>query len=326
MSGRLTLTKWAAALSVYAVPFLLCALLLPMLGSRGGESAEVRAFIFDSLRVPRVWLGLLAGGALAVTGAAFQVILRNPLAEPYTLGATGGAAVGAALAISVPGIGVSVGWVGTTQLFALIGSGLALGVIYRLARRPHGISMNVLLLAGVTISILCGGAVMFIQYLAAPYDMARMTLWLMGSLKVVGYQEIVTVVLFLVPGLVLLLSQMAALNHLSLGDEMAAGHGVEVGRVQRIAFVAGGLMTAGVVSVAGPIGFVGLIVPHAVRRLSGYDQRIVLPASFLLGGSFLAVCDTLPRLVPRANEMPVGVVTALIGGPLFIRILLGPRR
>ena len=326
MSERLTWQRWIASLAVYAVPFVLCAVLLPTVGMDTDAGEEVRAFIFDSLRVPRVWLGLLAGGALAMTGACFQVILRNPLAEPYTLGATGGASVGAAFALAVPHLDVSFGWVGTIQLFALIGAGAALGIVYWLARRPHGISMNTLLLAGVTISILCGGIVMFIQYLAAPYDLARMTLWLMGGLKIVGYQKIGTLVIFLVPGLAILLMQMPSLNHLSLGDEMAAGHGVNVGRVQRMAFVGGGLVTAAVVSVAGPIGFVGLIVPHAVRRLSGYDQRIVLPASFFLGGAFLAVCDAIPRFVASANEMPVGVITAIVGGPLFIKILLGPRR
>jgi len=321
MSERLTVNRWALVLAGYAAPFLLCVVLLPLIGPRNADT-----FILYELRLPRVVLGLLAGGALAITGACFQVILRNPLAEPYTLGATGGAAVGAVLALSIPYLAVARGPFSTVQVFALVGAGLALGLVYRLARRPHGISMNILLLAGVTISILSGGVVMFIKYLANPHDLAQMTLWLMGGLSVIGYGEVLTLSVLLVPGLAILLWQMPALNHLSLGEEMAAGHGVEVGRVQKLSFVGGGLLTAAAVSVAGPIGFVGLIVPHAVRRLSGFDQRIVLPASFLLGGAFLAACDTAARVLFEGRQIPVGVFTAIIGGPLFIKILLGRRR
>ena len=320
MNRTLTLRGWLLAIMAYAVPFVLCVFLLPLIGG------EADAFIISELRLPRTLLGLLAGGALAITGACFQVVLRNPLAEPYTLGATGGAAVGAVLAISIPHLDVSLGPLSSVQIFALAGTGLALGLVYRLARRPHGISMNTLLLAGVTLSILSGGIVMFIKYLADPHDLAKMTLWLMGGLGVIGYKEVVTLSVLGVPGVLVLLWQMPALNHLSLGDEMAAGHGVEVARVQKLVFVGGGLLTAAAVSVAGPIGFVGLIVPHAVRRLSGFDQRIVLPASFLLGGAFLAACDAAGRVLFAPREMPVGVFTAIVGGPLFIKILLGRRR
>ena len=320
MNRTLTLRGWSLTIAAYAVPFVLCVFFLPLIGG------EADAFIVSELRLPRTLLGLLAGGALAITGACFQVVLRNPLAEPYTLGATGGAAVGAVFAISIPHLDVSLGPLSSVQIFALAGTALALGLVYRLARRPHGISMNTLLLAGVTISILSGGIVMFIKYLADPHDMAKMTLWLMGGLGVIGYKEVVTLSVLGVPGVLVLLWQMPPLNHLSLGDEMAAGHGVEVARVQKLAFVGGGLLTAAAVSVAGPIGFVGLIVPHAVRRLSGFDQRIVLPASFLLGGAFLAACDTAGRVLFAPREMPVGVFTAIVGGPLFIKILLGRRR
>jgi len=331
MKSALTFRRWALLMAAYALPFVACLVVLPLIGpgdsqSSGGSPDEIGAFILHQLRLPRVLLGLLAGGALAITGACFQVILRNPLAEPYTLGVTGGAAVGAVLAISVPHLAIGYGPFSSIQLFALGGAAAALGLVYRLARRPHGISMNTMLLAGVTLSVLCGGIIMFIKYLADPYDMARMTLWLMGGLAVIGYNEVITLGVFAIPGLAILLSQMSAFNQLSMGDEMAAGHGVEVRRVQRMAFLGGGLLTAAAVSVAGPIGFVGLIVPHAVRKLSGFDQRVVLPASFLLGGAFLALCDTAGRVIFSPREMPVGVFTAIVGGPLFIRILLGRRR
>jgi iron complex transport system permease protein len=321
MRRALTFGRWCMLLLAYAVPFALVLAVAPFIGSESLGGPDILR-----LRLPRVILGLLAGGGLALAGAAFQVILRNPLAEPFTLGVTGGSAVGAVLALSVPALAFSVGPFSTVQVLSLIGAAFSLGLIYRLAKRPHGISMNTLLLAGVTVSILSAGAIMFIRYLANPYALMSMNRWLMGGLDVIGYRDLAALLPFYLPGLVLLLLQAPALNQLSLGEEMAAGHGVEVAMVQRWSFLGGGLLTAAIVSLTGPIGFVGLIVPHAVRRLSGFDQRVVLPASFLLGGAFLAACDTAARTLLAPLELPVGVVTALIGGPLFIRILLGRRR
>jgi len=342
MSGALTRRRWLLLLVVYAVPFILCAALLPFVGP-GSEtlagpyatgSQETDAFIFHELRLPRVILALLAGGSLALTGACFQVILRNPLAEPYTLGVTGGAAVGAVIAISVRGLALSFGPFSTVQAFALIGAAVVMLVIYRLATRPQGISMSVLLLAGVTMSIFCGGLILFIRYMADPHSLLAMDRWLMGGISTLGFGELLPMSPLLIAGFLILLGQVPALNHLSLGEGMAAGHGVDVARVQRMVFLGGSLLTAGVVSLTGPIGFVGLIVPHAVRRISGFDQRVVIPASFLLGGAFLALCDTIGRTLPSvlsgglsaAQQTPVGVITALIGGPVFIKILLGRRR
>jgi len=337
MSGALTRRRWLVTLSAYLALFLAALVVSPLIGSERISLAraveglfsgrpEAAAHILFYQRLPRVLLGLLAGGSLALAGAGFQVILRNPLAEPLTLGATGGAAVGAYLAISVPALAVSLGPFSSVQVLALAGAAAALGVVYRLARRPHGMSMNTLLLAGVTISILAGGIILFVRYLADPYQLVSMDRWIMGGLDIVGYSRLGSILPFLLPGLVLIGSQCPALNHLALGEGMAAGHGVEVEKVQKMIFVGGGLATAAVVSVTGPIGFVGLIVPHAVRRLSGFDQRVVLPASFLLGGAALALCDTAARTALAPQELPVGVITALVGGPLFIRILLGRRR
>lgn len=331
----LTFTRWALTLLAYALPVIAVLLIAPLIGSQHIDSADaVRRFfagqpneatdILFYQRIPRVILALLAGGALALAGAGFQVILRNDLAEPFTLGVTGGAAVGALIAIMIPRLALH--FSGSVQLFALLGAAASLGLVYRLARRPHGISMNTLLLAGVTISILSAGIVMFLRYMAGPEHLVAMDRWLMGGLGVVGYGELAPLLPLLLPGVVLLLMQAPALSQLSLGEEMAAGHGVDVAWVQKMTFLGGGLATAAIVSVAGPIGFVGLIVPHAVRRMSGYDQRIVLPASFLLGAAFLAACDTAARTIFAPLEMPVGVVTAIIGGPLFIKILLGRKR
>ncbi|MFP4058647.1 MAG: FecCD family ABC transporter permease [Candidatus Brocadiia bacterium] len=316
----LTPGRCAARLAAYAVPSAAVLCLAPFVGSTAAD-----AEILWNLRVPRVVLGFLAGGTLALVGASLQVILRNPLATPYTLGVTGGGALGAVVAIAVPGLSLSFGPLSTVQLFSLAGCGAALGIIYALARRPQGISMSMLLLAGVTIGILCGALILLVRYLANPNLLVAMDRWVMGGLDVVGYDALAAVAPLLLPGLGLLALQMPVLNHLSLGEEMAAGHGVDVAAVHRDVFFGSGLATAATVSVTGPIGFVGLIVPHAVRRLSGFDHRVVLPASFLLGGAFLVACDAAARVVVAQAEMPVGIVTALVGGPIFIHILLKRR-
>jgi len=286
------------------------------------ENWTVDTQIFVYQRVPRVVLGLLVGGSLALVGAVLQVILRNALAAPYTLGITGGASVGAVLAIYVSAFAFQLGPFHSVQLFALAGAGAALVLIYAIARRPEGLAVNTLLLAGVTVHILCGAVILLISYLTSPHLLKAMNQWLMGGLAVVGYQQLASLLPLLLPGLGVLLLQMASLNHLSLGHEMALGHGVDVSAVQGRCFFGAALATAAVVSLAGPIGFVGLLTPHAVRRLSGLDHRLVLPGSFLAGGAFLVVCDTLARTLLAPTEMPVGVITATLGGPFFIYLLL----
>ena len=286
-------------------------------------SADSNIFFFQ--RIPRVALAFVAGAALAAVGCVFQVILRNPLAAPATLGATAGGALGAVIAISIPGFYLRVGPFSSIQMMALAGAALTLSMIYVIARRPQGVSMNTLLLAGVTMGILCGAMNMLVQYLASPHRLVAMNRWMMGGLDVVGYRDLAAMLPLLAPGLGLLFMQMASLNHLALGDEMAAGHGVDVRMVHLVSFVGGSLATASVVSVAGPITLVGLLVPHAVRRISGFDHRVVLPGAFLLGGSLLAVCDTVARVIVRPTEMPVGIITAVVGGPFFIYLLLKRR-
>jgi len=333
MKPLLTRSRYRMWIAVYVLGWLAVLLSAPWIG---GESLDVRFSFLHSpgnahsvdldillyQRIPRVLLAALVGGALAVVGACFQVILRNPLAEPYTVGISGGCSLGAVIALTVPALGFSWGPFSGVQFFSLLGAAATLGFIHRLADRPEGTSSNTLLLAGVTVTILCGSLILFFRYWAGPHYLIAMDRWMMGGLEVVGYRELSVLLPFLLPGLGLLFSCRTELNHLALGEEMAAGHGVDVASVQQRIFWGGGLATAGVVSLAGPIGFVGLIVPHAVRRLSGFDHRVVLPASFFLGGAFLTLCDTLARVLVYPTEIPVGIITALVGGPIFIRILL----
>lgn len=333
LKGPMTLRAYAGFLILYGLPFLAVLIAAPFLGSVpvrvsevysavcGGEW-NIGADIFFFQRIPRVLLAALVGGTLAIVGASFQVILHNPLAEPYTLGITGGAAIGASSAILFPGLLVSWWVFSTVQIFALMGSFLVLAMIYVIARRPQGISVYSLLLAGVTISIMSAGGVQFLRYLASPHSLIVIDRWMMGGLDVIGYRELAALFPMLLPGLGILFTCMVELNHLTMGEELASGHGVDVTAVQRRIFIGGGLATAAVVSLSGPIGFVGLIVPHTIRRLTGYDHRIVLPASFFLGSAFLVICDTIARTAFSPIELPVGIITALVGGPLFIRILL----
>lgn len=327
--NTLTPGRLALSLSPYILCLLASLLFAPLIGSETislqavfSHQNAIDSNILFFQRIPRIILAALVGGALATVGACFQGMLRNPLAEPYTLGVTGGSAVGAAAAIIFPALQWSWGPFSTVQALALAGAALSMGFIYLLANRPQGIAMNTLLLAGVTLSVLCGGIILLLRYIASPNYLAQMDRWLMGGLDVVGYHDLSLLLPFLLPGLGLLFGCMIEINHLTLGQDMALGHGVNVHSVHRRLFFGGSLATAAAVSLAGPIGFVGLIAPHAVRRLSGFDHRVVLPGSFMLGGAFLVLCDALSRTLLAPREIPVGVITAMIGGPLFIYLLI----
>jgi iron complex transport system permease protein len=278
--------------------------------------------IFLTQRLPRVLLALLAGGALGLAGAAFQVLLRNPLATPYTLGVASAGALAAAVSLVWPVLAIAVGPFSTTQAAALAGGSLAALFIYVVARQTRGLSTHVLLLAGVALNLFCGAALLLVRFLADPYHLVAVDRWLMGGLVTVGYIELLGMLPFVLVGGAMLLTQAHALNQLAFGEEVAGSRGVRVPRLLTLTFAGSVLLTTGVVAVAGPIGFVGLIVPHVVRMLSGPDQRIVMPASALLAGAVLALCDAVARTCVAPTEIPVGVITACLGAPVFLIILL----
>jgi len=288
--------------------------------------AESQADIVLNQRLPRVAMAFMAGGALAVAGAVFQALLRNPLATPHTLGVSAGGAVGAAVAmfLDLSRFG-GLGMVTPVQLCALGGSLTVMGVIYLLARNKQRLSTLKLLLAGVTLSLICAAVIMFVRYLADPNKLVVLDRWLMGGLEVRGWRSMASVLPLFLPALVLLLCQVNSLNQLAFGEELAAGRGINVAGVQVIAFVGGSVLVASVVSVAGPIGFVGLIVPHVFRMLLGPDHRVLLFASFFGGGAFLSVADTVARTAFAPAELPVGVLTAMMGGPFFLMLLMRKR-
>lgn len=277
--------------------------------------------IFFQIRVPRVLMGLLAGGTLALAGAALQVMFRNPLAEPWTLGIAGGASLGAFIAKVCPLLWFALGPLNTSQVLALAGAAGALGLVLSLARRPGGAGTPTLLLAGVTLGVVSGGAIMVISGFISPWKLAEFHRWLLGGLDAADWRAVGTLAVLAVPGIGILAGQARQYNPLGLGEEMAAGQGVDVARVRRWTAIGAGVASAGVAAVAGPIGFVGLLAPHAVRRMVGPDARLVLPCSFLSGGILLAACDALGRWAAAPLEVPVGALTAVLGGPLFLGLL-----
>ncbi|MCU0610806.1 MAG: iron ABC transporter permease [Candidatus Eisenbacteria bacterium] len=326
-----TTTHRPPAILLYAGVFVLAGLVLPWIGAERLHLPDILAFargdhtvyglILFQQRVPRVLLALVVGGALATTGATLQVLFRNPLAEPWTLGVSGGAALGAFMAQTLPGVFVAVGPLNSTQSLALLGAMLVMALVLLFSRRPGAISTHTLLLAGVTISVISGGLMMLVTYFVSPFAFVAIHRWMMGGLDVVGYGDLLSFLMLGLPGLLILASRSREYNHLALGEDMALGHGVNVMRVQRLTFVGAGLTTAACVAIAGPIAFVGMIIPHVVRRLSGFDSRVVLPATFLLGGASLAACDAVARTVLAPTELPVGVITAVLGGPVFLYLL-----
>ena len=325
-AGRRGLPVWG-----YAAAFLAVLVLMPLLGAerlpldhvlaylRGDHNAH--GLIFFHQRVPRVLLALLIGGALSLTGATLQVLFRNPLAEPWTLGVAGGAAIGAFAAQAFPILQGSLWLLTSTQALALVGAAAIMALIFVFSRRAGGMSTHTLLLAGVTISIISGGLMMLLTYFLSPFRFVSFHRWMMGGLDVIGFRDVWSFLLLGVPGLAVLLSRAREYNHLAFSEDMATGHGVDVTKVQGLTFLGAGMATAACVAIAGPIGFVGMIVPHIVRRLSGFDHRLVLPAAFLLGGTVLAVCDGVARTAIAPTEIPVGVITAVIGGPVFLYLL-----
>jgi len=283
---------------------------------------NVDAQIFFVARLPRTLAGALVGASLATAGVVFQGLLRNPLATPFTLGVSAGAALGAMLAITFGGL---IGFAGLTSVPAasFAGSLGAVAIVYALARaRQRGLSTNVLLLAGVTMNAFFSALILFVQYFADFAETYRSIRWLMGDLDVSAYQPLVVSLPLVIVSFAIFGWLARPLNLLSLGEDSAEMRGVDVVRAQRAAFFSASLATGAAVSVGGPIGFIGIVVPHLVRLMVGADHRIVLPASALFGAAFLVACDLLARTIMAPVELPVGVITALIGGPFFLWLLV----
>jgi iron complex transport system permease protein len=283
---------------------------------------NVDAQIFFIARMPRVLAAVVVGASLAAAGVVLQALFRNPLAAPETLGVSSGAALGAIHAITA-GSGLALGPFSPVPLASLAGALGAATLVYLLASAPRRpLSTAVLLLAGVTLNAFISAVIMFVQYMADFTQSFRVIRWLVGDLDIGSYPPIVAAVPLLAVALAIAAGIAAPLNLLSVGGSAAATRGVNVERTQRLAFVSASLATSTAVSLAGPVAFVGIVVPHLVRLIVGVDHRIVLPAAVLFGAAFLVACDLIARTVLAPVEVPVGIVTAVIGGPFFLWLLV----
>ena len=287
----------------------------------GPDADRTTGVILLQVRLPRVLLGFLVGGCLAAVGVALQALMRNPLADPYVLGVSSGAALGVAIAVLL-GIGTTVLSLSLLPLCGFAGSLIALLVIYRMAASYDRLPIHSVLLAGVILNAIFSALIMFITSIMEPNRSFGMMAWLMGSLTAPAYPVLIALAAYLLAGLILLLKQVRVLNILALGEEPARSLGIDTERTKRVMFLLSALMTGAVVSFSGMIGFIGMIIPHAVRLVVGADHRLLLPASTLVGGMFLMVADTLARTLFVPSEIPVGVITALAGGPFFVYLLV----
>ncbi len=270
-------------------------------------------------------LAAFAGFGLALAGAAFQALLKNPLASPYVLGISAGSSLGAVIAIKI-GLAFTLMAAPALFLFALVGALIAVSVVYLLSKERGGLNPATLLLAGVTLNFLFSAVILLIQYISAPGEAYQMIRWMMGAVDIAGYSQLGIVAITLFAGSAVLLLHTRALNILTLDESTAQHLGIDVNHAQKLIFLAASVITAGVVSVCGPIGFVGLIIPHIVRFIVGSDHRLLIPCSGLTGGAFLMIADTLARTIIAPLELPVGVITALSGGPFFLFLLLQYKR
>jgi iron complex transport system permease protein len=284
-------------------------------------SAEY-AILFD-IRLPRIILGFAVGGALSLAGVLLQGMFRNPLVEPYTLGISGGAALGVALSI-VFKIAKHFGVV-FMPIAGFLGAIVVIALLYSLSVKKRILKMYELLLCGVMLSFICSSFLMLIMAVSKVTDLHGIVFWMMGSLEEPNTVLVWATVIASLLGLIVSYFFCFDLNALLLGEEEALHLGVNIERTKKFIFVTASLLTGISVSVAGIIGFVGLLVPHLVRMFVGNDYRILNIASFLLGGAFLILCDTLARVIISPLELPVGVITGILGGSLFIYTILKKR-
>jgi iron complex transport system permease protein len=290
-------------------------------------SADANAEILFRARLPRVLLGIAIGGGMAACGVVLQALLRNPLACPQMLGVSGGASLGGILGLIffpnwlLPIAGGLLGEISWVPLAAFLGALLSMILVYRFSLFHGRLHPYHLLLSGVIFNSFVAALIMFLNSIVDFYQAQGLLFWLMGSLSTRAYLTVAFIWAYVVMGFLWLWAKGLPLNLITLGEETAMQLGVETGALQRQIFIASSLMIGAMVSVSGMIGFVGLMIPHVMRPIVGSDHRLLLPASFLAGGIFLAWADTLARIMLAPAELPVGIVTAFFGGPFFLLLL-----
>jgi len=309
-----------AAAVVVGAPFI-GPVSLPFAVAFDPLGADSASRIFWQIRVPRVAAAFLGGAGLAVGGAVFQAVFRNPLATPYILGVAAGASFGVA-AVARIGVGVVVLGLGLQSWSALAGALLAVSIVWLLTKIRPDAATSTLLLAGVSLNFFFSSLILFLQYTASFADAYRVLRWLMGGLGGVDLTSVAQMTPFVALGIAVIFAFGRELDLLATGSELAASRGVAVAGTRTTLFVATSVMVGGVVAACGPIGFVGMMSPHICRLLLGPGHRLLLPASAVFGGAFLVLCDTAARTMMAPAELPVGVITAFLGAPFFLWLLL----
>jgi len=311
----LTLKKYILTISA----LLLILAIVSFFALNIGPSSTTDWNIILLARLPRILLGLLIGLTLASSGTAFQSLLRNPLADPYILGVSGGAALGSVIGVA---LGLPFAFVST---IAFIGAFLSMLVIYWIAETKGRLPSHTLLLTGVIFNAFAFALIMLIHSIVTMEQAHEILFLLMGNLELYSFQTIFIVSIPVIIGFVLLNIFSGKMNLMSTGDETAFHLGIDIERFRRIIFFSASLMIGAVVSVSGLIGFVGIFIPHTLRMIIGPDHRLLIPASGIAGAAFLVIADTIARTLLTSGdlqtELPVGVITALIGGPFFVFVL-----
>ncbi|MGB7292727.1 MAG: iron ABC transporter permease [Thermodesulfobacteriota bacterium] len=286
---------------------------------------ELAKTIYFKIRIPRILMASIAGGTLALAGAGLQALFRNPLASPFTLGVSGGASLGALLAIR---IGLANGILGfsAVSVFSFLFSIFTILFVYSISKVRGVVATGRLLLAGVVVNFFYSAIILFLQFFSDLTQPLQTMRWIMGSLDIVGFDTVWKSLFFVIPGCLILLSMTKDMNLFSLGDDVASSLGVNVDMMEKKIYFATSLAASAVISVTGPIGFVGLIIPHILRMILGVDNRIIIPCSFLLGASFLTVMDTISRTIISPVEIPVGIITASLGGVFFLWLLMKTKK
>lgn len=327
VSGSLSVAKFATVVGFCLVVFVMVILVAPWIGTSGISIHNVVAGIYPDreifliARLPRVLFGAVTGGALAIAGVLFQAILRNSLACPFTLGVSSGSSFGAAVTIWL-GLNVMFLGIPAITIAAFAGALSTIFIVFFIARTGSGLPSFTLLLAGVTLNFVFAALILFIYYAANFQQSYTMVRWMMGGLgDATDLSSVLRITPLVLLTLVVLFRLSPKLNAVATGEEWAASRGVDVARLRKLSYFAGSILTGAVTAFTGPIGFVGLIVPHTLRLLIGPDHRLLIPSSFLIGGAFLVICDTFARTILAPVEIPVGVITALLGGPFFIFLL-----
>ena len=285
---------------------------------------EANNFIVLQVRLPRILLAAMVGSTLAVSGTAFQAIFRNPMADPYVMGVSSGAAFGATLGI-VFGLGTSLFSMSAVSVMAFAGAIVTVFLVYELARTGGKVATMNILLAGIVVNAILSALISLIMILFHN-DIDQIVIWTMGSLNAATWEQVKLLIIPMLLGSIWLMAQSRELNALLLGEEEAVNMGIPVDRIKRRVLVGVSFLAACAVSVSGIIGFVGLIVPHLFRLIFGSNHKLLIPASVLGGASFLLICDTVARSLVPNMEVPVGIVTAILGGPFFLILLQNHKR